>query len=114
MCELDLADQLVAADALEQVTGRTHSQRLEQVLLVVVHRQHHDLAVWIALAQGSAQVETAEALHPHIAQHDVGVAFGDHIQRPLGADGLADHLHPVGERGKHGLETLDHHLVVID
>ena len=66
------------------------------------------------LAQLQAQVQPAGTLHADVAQHDVGVELVDHAERPLSADGLADHLHPVGERGEHRLEALDDHLVVVD
>src|SRR6202171_1137013 len=112
--ELELAHQLVAADALQQVSRRADAQRLKQVLLVVVDRQHHDLALRVALTQLKAQVQTAGTLHAHIAQHDVGAEVLDHAERPLSADGLTDHLHAVGERREHGLEALDDHLVVVD
>ena len=99
---------------LSRVPRRADPHRLEEVLLVVVHREHDDLAVRVAFAQRLAQVEAAGALHAHVAQHDVGVELLDHAERPLGAHRLADHLHAVGERRQHRLETLDHHLVVVD
>ena len=71
--QLELTDQLVAADAFQQVSRRADAQRLKQVLLVVVDRQHHDLAVRVALTQLNAQVQAAGTLHAHVAQHDVGV-----------------------------------------
>ena len=111
--ELQLAYQFVAADALQQIAGRADPQRLEEVLLVVVDRQHHDLAVRLPLAQRLAQVQAAGALHAHVGQHDVGVEVVDHAERPLSTDGLADHLHPVGEGSEHRLETLDDHFVVV-
>jgi hypothetical protein len=49
--ELELPDQLVAADAFQQIARRADPQRLEEVLLIVVDGQHHDLALGIALAQ---------------------------------------------------------------
>ena len=110
---LQLADQLVAADAFQQISRRADPQRLVEVLLVVVDRQHDDLAVRFALAQRQAQVQAAGALHPDIGEHDVGVEFVDHAERPLSTDRLPDHLHPVGERSEHRLETLDDHFVVV-
>ena len=112
--ELELTDQLVAADALQQIARRADAQRLEEVLLVVVDRQHHDLALRVPLAQLQAQVQPAGPLHADVAQHDVGVELVDHAERPLSADGLSDHLYPVLERREHRLEALDDHLVVID
>ena len=112
--ELELTDQLVAADALQQIARRADAQRLEEVLLVVVDRQHHDLALRVLLAQLQAQVQSAGPLHADVAQHDVGIELVDHAERPLSADGLADHLHPVLERREHRLEALDDHLVVVD
>ena len=112
--QFQLAHQLVAVDAFQQIAARAHPQGLKQVLLVVVNRQHHDLAVGVALAQHLAQVQAAGALHAHIAQHDVGLQVVDDADRAFGAHRLADHLHPVVERGQHRLESLDDHLVVID
>ena len=112
--ELELTDQLVAADALQEVSRRADAQCLKQILLVVVDRQHHDLALRVALAQLKAQVQAAGTLHAHVAQHDVGVELVDHAVRPLSADGLADHLDAVGEGGEHGFEAFNDHLVVVD
>src|SRR5882757_2340069 len=112
--ELELTDEFVAADALQQVAGGTHPQRLEEVLLVVVDRKHHDLAARVLAAKVGAQVQPAGALHADVAQDDVGVEMGDDAERALSPDGLAHYLHPVAERGQHRLEPLDDHLVVID
>ena len=114
MDELQLTDELVAADAFQQVSRRSDPQGLKQVLLVVVHRQHHDFALGIALAQLHAQVQAAGAVHAHIREHDVGVQFVDHAERSLSTDGLSDHLHTFPKGREHGLEALDDHLMVVD
>jgi hypothetical protein len=112
--ELELTDELVAADALEQITRGADPHRLKEVLLIVVHRQHDDLPVRVTFTQRLAQIKPAAALHAHVAEHDVRVQLLDHLERALGAHCLADNAHPVGERGQHCLEALDHHLVVVD
>ena len=66
MHAFELTDQLVAADALEQVARGADPHRLEQVLLVVVHRQQDHLLGGIAVADLPAQVQPAGALHPHV------------------------------------------------
>ena len=111
--EFELAHQLVAADAFQQVSRRADAQRLEEVLLVVVDRQHHDLEPGGALAQLCAQVQATGALHPHVAEHDVGFEFVDDAERTLSADHVPDHLHAVLEGREHGFESLDDHLVVV-
>ena len=63
MHALELADQFVAADALEQVAGRPDPHGLEQVLLVVVDRQQNDLLSRIALADVAAQIKPADTGH---------------------------------------------------
>src|ERR1700694_1351071 len=112
--EFQLAHQLVAADALQQITGRAGAQRLMEVLLVVVDRQHDHLAVRITFTQRQAQVKPAGALHPDVAEHDVGFEIVDDADCPLGADHLPDHAHPVLETGEHRFEALDDHLMVVD
>src|ERR1700726_2281982 len=112
--ELELTDELVAADALEQITRGADPHRLKEVLLIVVHRQHDDLPVRVTFTQRLAQIQPAAALHAHVAEHDVRVQLLDHLERALGAHCLADNAHPVGERGQHCLEALDHHLLVVD
>ena len=114
MGQFQLAHQLVTVDALQQVSASAHPQRLIQVLLVVVDREHHDFAMCVVFTQRLAQVQAAGALHAHIAQHHVGLQVVDDLDGAIRADGLADHLHPVLERGQHRLESFDDHLVVID
>ena len=84
--EFQLAHQLLAADALEQITRRSYSQRLVEVLLVVVHRQHHHFAVRVAVPKFTAQVQAAGALHPDVAQHDVGLQLVDDGRGAFGTD----------------------------
>ncbi len=45
-----------------------------------------------ALAERLAQVQAAGTLHADVGEHDVGIEFVDHAERPLSADGLPDHL----------------------
>ena len=110
----ELSDEFVAADALEQVPGCADPHGLKGVLLVVVDRQQDHLLARVAFANLPAQVQSADPLHPHIAQHDVRPQIADHRQCPVGADGHPHHRDPFGERREHRLETLDHHLVVVD
>jgi hypothetical protein len=60
------------------------------------------------------QVQAADTLHAHVAQHDVRVEVFDHPHRRGAADRHPDHFDAAGERREHRLEALDHHLVIVD
>ena len=73
-----VADEFPPVDALEDVAGGAHPQRLVKVVLVVVHGKQDDFGVGILRVDLSAEVQAAVLADTHIAQHDIGTLLGNH------------------------------------
>jgi len=111
---LDLAHQLLTVDRLEQVAGCTGTQRLEEVLLVVVRAQQHDPSRRVSFHQPPAEIEAAGgSTKPHIRHHDVRIEGGHQFLGIFGAHSLGDNADPAAESGKEGFEPFEHHFVVV-
>lgn len=111
---LQMADQFLASHPLEQVPDGARAQRLEQVLLVVVHTEEDDPPGGLPIQEAAAQVESARAAQPYVAQHDIGIERGDHVLRLPHLGRVPDDADPAVVPGQHRLEAVEHHLVVID
>lgn len=86
------------------------SQRLIQVLLVVVDGQERHLATGVATKQLGAHVQPARP----VQQDDIRQTLGHQPHRVLRITRLTDDLDTASVRIKHGLEAVQHDLVVID
>jgi len=109
-----MTDQPGGVDPLEHVAAGAGPQRLEEVVLVVVHRQHDDLDRRVRRRQLPHEVQAAVATEPHVAEHDVGGHRIDDPPRLLERGGRPHDDHVVVEVGQHGCEPVQDHLVVVD
>jgi len=111
---VEVAHEFVGVDPLEDVPLGAGPERLEEVVLVVVHGEHDDLGLRVAAPELRHDVEPAVTSQPHIAQDDVGPGLR---HQPVGGGSRrrsTDDRHLVGEVGKHRRKALQHHLVVVD
>ena len=70
LIHLDLQPRL--QDLLGEIAGRSGTKSLEEVLLVVVHGQQHDLGIRRGGQELLAQLQPARRAHPDIDQGHVG------------------------------------------
>jgi hypothetical protein len=97
LAEHHLADRLDQVDvgrALEDVAGRAGLQRPEQVLRVVVHRQHQHLDLGRQPVDRARRVDAVHAGHRDVEQRDLGPQGEDALDALGAVAGLADHLEP--------------------
>ena len=68
-------DEPLRRDVLQQEAARAGAQRVEDVLVHVEGRQHHDLRVACAAVREQAprRLDAVELRHAHVHQHDVGL-----------------------------------------
>src|SRR5919201_866742 len=107
-------DDVVVGVRLEHVPRGAGLERLEQELLAVVHRQHQEAKLRLALAELLRRLDARRLPHGHVEDCQVDVA-GERLLDRLGAVlGLGDDLE-VGLGVEHLLQTgADDRMVVGD
>ena len=109
----DVADEVAAADLLEDVTGRSRHDGREQGLVVGVRSQHQAGDLGIGRSNLPAHLDAASIGESHVENGDIGLQRRDLFQPQLGGGGLSDHLH-VLFTFEQGLEPCADQLVVIE
>jgi hypothetical protein len=66
----------------------------------------------VPLSDAPRRFDAADARHPQVHEHDVGLETLDEHDGGLAVTGGADHL-DTGERAEQGLETLAHRGLVV-
>ena len=108
-------DEFLPVDGLQQVAGRTGTQRLEEVLLVVVRAEQDDPPRRIGLDQPAAQVESAgRATQAYVRDHHVRVEGSHQRLSIVGADRLSHDPDPALKASQECFEPFKHHFVVVD
>lgn len=110
-----MTEQLLASHPFQEIADRPGAQRLEQILLVVVRAEQHNLRLGVRLDEASAQIQAAVgATQPHIGHHEVRTVGRDLAFRLLRVHRLPDHTDSSGETCQQRFEPFEHHLVVVD
>ena len=105
-------DQIAVGRGLEHVAGCPGLERLEEVLLVVVHREDQDAQLWLALRQFERCLETGHPRHRHVQNREMHI-FGERKLDSLRAiAGFGDHLQ-VRRRVEHHAEAVADDLMVV-
>jgi hypothetical protein len=91
----DRVDQVLVGRALEHVTRRSCLQRLEQVALVVVHRQQQHVHVGRLVVDVARRLEAGHARHRDVEHGDVGLLGDDLLDGVDAVLGLGDHAHAL-------------------
>ncbi len=86
--------EIVDRHRLEQVTGSTRRDRIEEIPLGLTHREDDDRAHGGALLDDG---QPAAAGHVQVAHHEVGAARHDDVDRSFGVVRLSDHLEAGGK-----------------
>ncbi len=107
----DRVDQLVRRDRLRHVAARAGADRRDHVLGRVADREREELHVGMGRADLADHPRASTRGHVHVDQHDVGVAFADHLDRRIDVGGRAHHVDDVAELRAHAREEQ---LVVVD
>ena len=94
---------MLGAERLGQIIVGAKAHRLDRVGNRAVRGHHHDLHRGVLLLDRLQQLESTQARHPHVADHDLGFRFrGEHFERALGAFGLGHAMARALEaRGEH-------------
>jgi hypothetical protein len=77
----DRVHKLLVSGVLQDVSGRSRPERLTQIRTVVRHRQHEHVQVGPVLLDPSCGLDTPDALHHQVHQHDAGLAVGGSIEQ---------------------------------
>src|SRR5204862_335837 len=93
---------------LEDVAGGARLQRLEEELLVVVHRQDEHAELRAPLAQLCRRLQSGLALHADVEDREVDVVLEAALDRLGAVDRLGDELDCRIERRQLALEAPPH------
>src|SRR5215216_580785 len=105
-------DQITVDGALEHIARGAHPDSLEQVLLVVVHREHQHAHLGPAVRDLARRLQAGLARHRDVEDHEVDI-FGERpVHRLLTVRRLCDDLQ-IGLGVEHRPESLEHDRVVV-
>ena len=82
---LDGFEQFAGRQPLEHVPAGPGGQCLEDLVGVLIDRQHHDLDLRHQSFEAPRAFDAADATHMDVHQHHVGLVFGQMFQRRLAA-----------------------------
>src|SRR5581483_8021152 len=108
----DGLDDVLVGVRLEDVAGRAGPERLEQELLAVVHREHQQLELRLALAQLLGRLDAGRLRHRDVEDRDVDVLAHRLLHRLGAVLGFGDDLE-VGLRVEHAPQARADDRVVV-
>ena len=109
----DRFDQLCALRALQQIARCAGRQRIENVIRILVHCQHHGLNFRRHLLEPAHAFHAIDAWQVDVHQHYFGLLLRQRLERRLGRPVMTHTLKSI-RAADHSRECLAQLLVVFD
>ena len=106
------AHEILRERVLQEIGGRAGFERAVDVLVALIHREHHDPRVRVGLPDLADGVEAAHTRQLQIHQRDVRLHPDDAVDRFFAVGGGPHDFH-VGLAADEQRQAFQHHAVIV-